>query len=88
MDHILLDSSHFLQSKDQVSQSEILNTLFEFLPQKDYSTSHEILQNISENDKILFCKNDVKQNVEDILSLTQENSDLTNFSAKLKRKAI
>ena len=79
-------SNKLLTSLDQILLENPLDTLFEFLPQKDYSTNHKILQSINKKDKFLSYENSVRRDLKETSILTQENPDLINFTTKLKEK--
>ncbi|RYY00719.1 MAG: AAA family ATPase [Cyanobacteriota bacterium] len=79
-------SNRLLTSLDKILLDNSLDTLFEFLPQKNYSTNHKVLQSIDKKDKFLSYKNSVGHDTKETSFLTQENTDLTNFTAKFKNK--
>ena len=76
-------SNRLLISLDEILLDNSLDTLFEFLPQKSYSTNHKILQSSDKRDKY---KNSVRRDFKETSSLTQENPNLINFTAKFKNK--
>ena len=79
-------SNRFLTSLDELLLGNSLDTLFGFLPQKNCSPNHKVLQSIHENDHILFDKDSIKQDIEKTSFLTQEKANLVNFNAKSKNK--
>ena len=79
-------SNRLLTSLDEILLDNSLDTLFESLPQKNYSTNHKVLQSIHKKDKFLFYKNSVRHDTKETSFLTQENPDLINSSAKFKNK--